>query len=73
MKDQELIEAMWEAVHSDIGVAVTTTDVDGMRRKFYALRKQTPEFECLSTVLPHASNDQEVWILKTSETDDAQK
>lgn len=71
MKDLELTNAMWQAVHSSLGVAVHTTDVDAMRRKFYQVRKQHPEMQCLSTILPPTGNPGEVWIIKRSETPDA--
>lgn len=71
MKDLELTNAMWQAVHSDLGVAVEVTDVDAMRRKFYQIRKANPEMQCLSTILPPTDNPNEVWIIKRPETPDA--
>ena len=71
MKDPDLEAAMWEAVHSPIGVAVETNDPGLMRQRFYKVRKQHPEMQCLSAVLPKTGNPNEVWIVKTTENPDA--
>lgn len=67
MPDTELEAAMWKAVHSEHGVAVSTDNVEAMRRKFYAIRKKQPEFQCLSTVVPGQGDPAEVWIVRHPE------
>lgn len=71
MKDLELEQAMWRATHTQLGVEVHTDNVDALRRKFYALRKQEPGFACLSTALPPNAPPGVVWIIKQPETPNA--
>lgn len=63
-----LIELLYAALHSRLGVAIETDDPEFLRQKLYKLRKEDPAFAPLSFVISPL-NPLDLWIVKTeSET-----
>jgi len=71
--DHELLEILYEAYNSDLGLVVTTSDPERFRQRCYAARKVDPDLECLSFVTSPTAPNSEIWILnngKAQETHD---
>lgn len=45
--DYILLDLLYRAHHSERGIVVETSNVDGLRQKLYRLRKQDPELSHL--------------------------
>lgn len=72
MKPLDLLERMYEALRSPLGIVIATEDPERLRQKLYALRKERqerdPQLADLS-FLPSRTNPQgELWILKRRST-----
>lgn len=63
------LELLYSAVHSKRGVVVETDNVEFLRQKLYALRKEDPAFSALSFIISPI-NGLDLWIIKTGEPDD---
>lgn len=61
--DEPLEALLYRALTSPVGIVVESNDPDRLRQKLYPLRKQQPEFECLSFVLS-PMNPQHLWIVR---------
>lgn len=59
----ELVEIMYSAVHSEVGICVETNDAERLRQKLYPLRKENPDFEPLAFVISPL-NGIDLWIIK---------
>jgi hypothetical protein len=61
------INQLYEALGSQHGVAVLTSDPVKARQRFYALRKEAndPDLESLS-IVQSPTNPLELWIIKRS-------
>lgn len=58
------IEALYEALASPLGIIISTTDVEAMKRRLYALRKEHPEFDGISILTSVTNPATELWIVK---------
>jgi hypothetical protein len=58
-----LIELLYAAYHSELGVVVETNDPERLRQKLYPLRKENPDFEPLAFVIS-PFNSVDLWIIK---------
>lgn len=58
-----LIEHLYNALNSELGVVVETDDPEFLRQKLYPLRKENPDFACLSFVISPI-NPLDLWIVK---------
>ena len=62
MKDR-LLELLYSAKHSDLGIVVETSSAELLRQKLYALRREyEDEFQHLSFVIS-PMNGSDLWIL----------
>jgi hypothetical protein len=59
----ELIEVLYAAVHSELGVCVETNDAERLRQKLYPMRKENPDFEPLSFIISPL-NGIDLWIIR---------
>ena len=59
-----MLELLYEALHSEHGVIIETSDSERFRQKFYQLRKQDEALRALSCTLSPTNPNAEVWIVK---------
>lgn len=64
----DLIEHLYRAAATPLGIIVECDDVLKLRQKLYALRKDKPEFQNLAFV-PSPLNPRELMILKKDQPD----
>lgn len=61
----DLLERLYDALRTPLGVKVETEDTERLRAKLYALRREhMEEFGRLSFVLSPTAPKTELWILK---------
>ena len=58
-----LIDLLYAAYHSEVGVVVETNDAERLRQKLYPLRKENPDFLSLAFVISPL-NGIDLWIVK---------
>lgn len=58
-----LLETLYDALREPLGIVVETNDVERLRQKLYALRKDHPDLADLSLV-PSPTTPNQLWILK---------
>lgn len=63
MSNLDLLELLYAAMNSAVGVVVETNDAEFLRQKLYPLRKANPEFNPLSFVISPVNNT-DLWILR---------
>jgi hypothetical protein len=56
-------EFLYQALASEYGIVIQTSDVDRLRQKLYPLRKENSIFECLAFVIS-PFNGKDLWIIK---------
>lgn len=61
---QELIAYLYEALSSEVGIRLQTSDPERLRQKLYALRKQDEDLKALSFVISPTNPTAELWIVK---------
>lgn len=59
----ELLDLLYAAYHSELGVVVETNDPERLRQKLYPLKKENPDFEPLAFVISPL-NPGDLWIIK---------
>lgn len=59
----ELLELLYAAYHSELGICVETNDAEHLRQKLYPIRKANPDFEPLAFVISPLNNI-DLWIIK---------
>lgn len=57
---------MYEAYASELGIIVKCDDPERLRQKLYAIRRDNPDFQCLSFIISPA-NGRDLWIAKNAE------
>jgi len=62
--DSPLIEHLYRAFNSSLGVVLWTNNVDRLRAKLYIERKKDPDLACLSINISRTSPETELWIIK---------
>ena len=62
-----MIELLYAALLSPLGVVVETTDVERLRQKLYAIRREAKD-EALAELsfVPSPTSDTQLWIVKKS-------
>lgn len=66
MTEFQLLEILYEAARSPIGLVVSTNDPEFLRQKLYPLRKTEPEFKNLAFVISPL-NGSDLWVLNKPE------
>jgi len=66
--DLDLIEHLYRAVASPLGIVVECDDVLKLRSKLYPLRKDRPEFQHLAFI-PSPLNPRELFIVNKDQSD----
>ena len=64
MSKLPLMELLYAALRSQIGVVIETDDAERLRQKLYPLRKDDPDLMVLSFVISPV-NGKDLWIIKT--------
>lgn len=67
-----LIELLYSALNSDLGIVVETTDPIKLKQKLYTLRSEDVEFKRLSFVTSRTHPQTQLWIVKRPESHDEQ-
>ena len=64
----DLLEKLYDALRSPLGIVVETEDAERLRQKLYSLRREyqerDPALRSLSFVLSKTSPETQLWILK---------
>lgn len=60
----KLIELLYEALHSPLGLAVETNDPQRLRQALYAAMKADSDFASLALTPSRADPSGELWIIK---------
>jgi hypothetical protein len=68
-----LNDLLFQALSSDYGIVVTTSDPIGLRAKLYPVRAKDAVFKCLALVLSPTSPKDELWIIKQKVKDGPQE
>lgn len=68
-----LIELLYEAINTEIGIVISTSDPVALKQKLYALRREDSAFACLSFVTSRTNPTGELWIVKNPEAPDAER
>lgn len=61
-----MLELLYEATNSKLGIVIQTSDPQRLRAKLYTLRRDNEDFQCLSFV-PSPLVPDHLWIIKRSE------
>ena len=63
MNDLQIKTLLMQAVSSPLGIKITCTDADQLRRRFYAARRGQSDFtDLMFRISPSDSN--ELWVIK---------
>lgn len=68
MSEHELLELLYDAARSPLGIVVETNSAERLRQKLYALRKGVVDFEALAFVIS-PMNGRDLWILNKGNND----
>lgn len=60
----DLLEILYEALRSEVGVSVQTNSPERLRAKLYPLRNSDPDLACLSFTISPTAPESELWIIK---------
>lgn len=63
-----LVELLYEALHSDLGIVVETEDAPALRQRLYRVAKSDEDFATLSFHLSPTNPTGELWIKKKGAT-----
>lgn len=65
MQDNLIVmDAMQQALDSELGYEFSCDDVQGFRRHFYALLKEFPQYAVLELKLSPTRPQERVWLVK---------
>lgn len=59
-----LLEALYDALHSPLGIVIETDSPEFLRQKLYPLRNERPELAGLSFLISPTHPATELWIVK---------
>lgn len=59
-----LLELLYEAYRSELGIIVETNDPERLRQKLYAERKKDPDLACLGFRISPTSPETQLFIVK---------
>lgn len=61
--EPNLLDLLYRAWHSELGIVVETDDPERLRQKLYPLRKEDEDLLCLAFIISPL-NPQDLWIIK---------
>jgi len=64
MNELPLINFLYQALNSESGVVVSTTDPERLRQKLYAERKKDPDLSCISINISRTQPESQLWLIK---------
>jgi len=64
MPDLPLIEYLYRAINSSLGVVLQTNNPERLRQKLYAERKKDPDLAALSINISRTAPETEIWIIR---------
>lgn len=59
----DLLEKMYDALRTPLGIILSTEDPERLRQKLYTLKKERPELSRLSFIISPTNPGRELWIL----------
>lgn len=59
-----LLELLYDALRAEVGIIVQTSNVERLRQKLYALRKEDEDLAALSFIVSPTNPNAELWIVK---------
>jgi len=61
-----VLELLYEALRSELGIIVATSDPTALKQKLYAARREAddPQLDSLSFVTSRTNPDREIWIVR---------
>jgi len=62
--DLPLIHYLYQALNSELGIVIETTDPERLRQKLYAERKKDPELSCISINISRTQPETQIWLTK---------
>ncbi len=62
------LELLYDALREEVGLVVTTNNVERLRARLYALRRKDDDLAVLSFVISPINPNTELWILKKEPT-----
>jgi hypothetical protein len=59
-------ELWYEALGNEVGVIITTSDLDHTRQQLYKVRKELndPDLDCIAVQLSPVNPDKDLWLVK---------
>lgn len=64
MADLPLIHYLYQALNSELGIVIETTDPERLRQKLYAERKKDPDLARISINISRTQPESQIWLTK---------
>jgi hypothetical protein len=64
MPDLPLIHYLYQALNSESGIVLSTSDPERLRQKLYAERKKDPDLSCISINISRSQPESQIWLIK---------
>lgn len=64
MADLPLIHYLYQALNSEHGIVLETTDPERLRQKLYAERKKDPDLARISINISRTQPESQIWLTK---------
>lgn len=69
----EFATYLYAALNAEYGVKITTSNPVQLRQKFYALKRDNPEFEELAFLISPTDPENELWVIKKESKQNAEE
>jgi hypothetical protein len=64
MPDLPLSHYLYQALNSESGIVLSTSDPERLRQKLYAERKKDPDLSCISINISRSQPESQIWLIK---------
>lgn len=64
MADLPLIHYLYQALNSELGIVIETSDPERLRQKLYAERKKDPDLARISINISRTQPESQIWLTK---------
>jgi hypothetical protein len=64
MRELPLIEYLYRAYNSELGIVLRTNNPDRLRQKLYAERKKDPDLACISINISKTQPESEILLVR---------